>query len=68
MALQAYSLERVLAMTEERREWYFNHFAGYFPRSPQKRYAIRVGSVTLHSNDTMQLREQFNAHLKAVTT
>jgi hypothetical protein len=60
MSLASRSLEYVLAMNAAQRTTYFNRFASFFKDSPGKRYAIRVGSTTLHADDTMELRTLFD--------
>jgi hypothetical protein len=63
MALHALSLEEVKAMNENQRTAYFERYAGYFGDSP-KPYAIRVGSKNLMSDDTLDLRMQFDAYIQ----
>jgi hypothetical protein len=64
MALRAKSIEEVRAMNRFQRTEYFEEFAGYFWDSPQKPYAIRVGSTTMMSDDTMDLRQQFDHFIR----
>lgn len=64
MTLRALSLQDVKAMDKRGREKYFFAYAGYFPDSPAQPYAIRVGSKTFHSNDTADLRQQFDKYLR----
>lgn len=65
MALQALPFSQVQAMDSEQRTEYFERFAGFFSDSPRKPYAIRVGSRTLTSADTLDLRQQFDKLLEA---
>jgi hypothetical protein len=67
MALKALDLNTVKAMDAERRTAYFEKYAGYFPENPRLRYAIRVGSKTLFSNDTLELRLKFDHFLDNAT-
>jgi hypothetical protein len=64
MASPAKLLDDVLAMDNERLEEYFMEYAQYMEDSPNKPYVIRVGSKTLFSDDTMDLRKQFEAHVR----
>ena len=64
MALHAKSFEEVKKMTSEQRTEYFETYAGYFEKSPKSPYAIRIGSRTFHSDDTMDLRRQFDKYLE----
>jgi hypothetical protein len=64
MAPHAKSFEEVKALDAGGRTDYFEEYAGYFPDSPVTPYAIRVGSRTLFSNDTHDLREQFDKLLR----
>ena len=64
MALRALSLETVQKMDEKGRTEYFEAFAGFFEDSPNQPYAIRVGSTTLFSEDTWELRKKFNKLLR----
>jgi hypothetical protein len=57
MALPAKALDDILAMDKEGLEEYFMEFAQYMEDSPNKPYVIRVGSKTLSSDDTMDLRK-----------
>jgi hypothetical protein len=45
-------------------EEYFMEYAQYMKDSPNKPYVIRVGSKTLFSDDTMDLRQQFEVHVR----
>jgi hypothetical protein len=57
------SLREVLAFDDTQREDYFTRFAQHSPDAPRNRgvqYAIRVGSHTLHSDDTYDLKLRFN--------
>lgn len=47
------------AMSLEQRTDYFERYARYFADAAMK-YSIRVGSMTLRSNDTYDLRRQFD--------
>jgi hypothetical protein len=60
MAIPALSLDEVRTMTPEQLTGYFEKYARYFEDSPNKPYAIRIGSKTLLSDDTMDLRQQFD--------
>ena len=64
MALPAKPLDEILAMDKERLEGYFMEYAQYMEDSPHKPYVIRVGSKTLSSDDTMNLRKQFEIHVR----
>ena len=64
MALKSLTLETVRKMDKICRTNYFEKFAGYFPDSPSLCYAIRVGSTTLFSADTADLRKKFNHLLR----
>ena len=64
MALNAKSVIEVAAMNAKQREAYFFEFAGYFEDAPLLPYAIRVGSKTLVSNDTMDLRWKFEKYVR----
>jgi hypothetical protein len=63
MALHALELGKVKAMNDKQRFDYFCKFAGRIPDSPKLCFAIRVGSTTLLSNDTGDLRQQFESFL-----
>lgn len=63
MALHAKPLKIVAAMNATQRTAYFEKYARYFVDSPDKCYAIRIGSTTLHSADTLELRQQFDTLL-----
>ena len=41
----------------------FCRYAGYFEDAPECLYAIRVGSRTFSSNDTLDLRKQFTRRI-----
>jgi hypothetical protein len=64
MALPAKPTNEIVTMDEERLEAYFMDYAQYMEDSPNKPYVIRVGSKTLSSDDTMDLRKQFEAHVR----
>jgi hypothetical protein len=64
MALPAKPLDDILGMDKSRLEEYFMEYAQYMEESPNKPYVIRVGSRTLLSDDTMDLRRQFEAHIR----
>jgi hypothetical protein len=64
MALPAKALDDILAMDKERLEEYFMGYAQYMEDSLNKPYVIRVGSKTLFSDDTMDLRQQFEMHVR----
>jgi len=61
MALLALPLEAVRAMTPASKDQYFEDYARYFKDSPKTPYAIRVGSKTLFSHDTYDLKQKFLA-------
>ncbi len=44
----------------------FCKYARHYPTSPDAPYVIKIGSKTLFSNDTYDLREQFYRHLKSL--
>jgi len=64
MSLPADTFDEVKALDREGRTQYFETHAQYFEDSPDKPYAIRVGSRTLFSHDTHDLRIQFNKLLR----
>ncbi len=65
MALPSKSFDEVKALDAAGRTDYFDRFSRYFPDSPPtKPYAIRVGSRTLLSNDTHDLRKKFDKLLR----
>ena len=64
MALPAKPLDEIFAMDENRLEEYFMEYAGYMEESSNKPYVIRVGSKTLFSDDTIDLRKQFEVHVR----
>jgi hypothetical protein len=51
-------------MDKSARTEYFETYAGYFEDSPNEPYAIRVGSKTLFSSDTADLRQKFDKLLR----
>jgi hypothetical protein len=55
----------VARMTAEERWKYFQNFAQYCEDAPPKgpHYHIRIGSRTLYSDDTADLREQFEKYV-----
>jgi len=63
MALHALELDKVRAMNEKQRFEYFIKYAGRIEDSPKLCYAIRVGSKTLMSDDTADLRDKFDEFL-----
>lgn len=63
MPIGALALDKVLAMNEEQRMQYFFDFARFIEDVPKLKYAIRVGSKTLQSDDTHDLRVQFDQYL-----
>ena len=63
MALQALNFDTVKEMSPTKRTRYFENYAGYFADAPKEPYAIRIGSKTLHSDDTHDLRMKFDAFL-----
>lgn len=58
MPLQAQPLAEILAMDSRQLTAYFEEYARYYEDAPQRPYAIRVGSETLFSDDTMDLKTQ----------
>jgi len=64
MALHGLSLVEVKKMTKEQRTVYFGVFARKYPESQKNCYGIRVGSTTMLSDDTMDLRKQFDHFLR----
>lgn len=64
MAIPAQPLNEILVMNAKQREEYFMKFAQFMPDAPQKPYVIRFGSTTLFSEDTMELRQAFEAEIK----
>jgi len=64
MALRGLDLETVRKMDKSARTEYFETYAGYFEDSPNEPYAIRVGSKTLFSSDTADLRQKFDKLLR----
>ena len=56
-------LNLVRSFNEAQRFAYFCKYAGHIEDSPKLCYAIRVGSKTLMSNDTFDLRAKFDAFL-----
>jgi len=61
MALPAKPIEEIVTMNAAERTEYFEEYARFFEDAPQKPYAIRIGSRTLFSADTMDLKIQFTA-------
>ncbi len=69
MALPAEPLEALLTLDKAGRDTYFENYARYNDHSPPGRgcaYAIRVGSRTLWSDDTYELKIQFIRALAAI--
>jgi hypothetical protein len=64
MALPALSASEVVAMSASECFEYFAAYSRYVADAPDKRYAIRVGSVTLASNDTLELRVEFENYVR----
>jgi len=64
MALPALPLEAVRIMDKHERTSYFETYARYSEDSPLTPYAIRVGSKSLFSNDTADLRQKFDKLLR----
>jgi hypothetical protein len=65
MALPALDLETVRKMDKAGRTGYFENYARYSEDSPCcLHYAIRVGSKTLFSEDTADLRQKFDKLLR----
>jgi hypothetical protein len=63
MALPALALDTIKEMNSVERTRYFEAYAR-FTDSPTKPYVIRIGSKTLFSVDTMDLRQQFDRFLQ----
>ncbi len=59
MALPAIDISAVAALTRSEADAYFNKYARYFKDAPVMKYAIRLGSRTLVSHDTYELKEEF---------
>jgi hypothetical protein len=59
MALPAQDIKTVIRMSEPDRERYFMDYARYIETASKLKYAIRIGSKTLRSDDTMDLRNRF---------
>jgi hypothetical protein len=69
MALPSKPLEEVATMRPKQRTAYFEEFARFIEDAPRLKYAIRVGSQTIFSDDTMDLRKKFDRLLaRAVKT
>ena len=60
MALRGVPIEQAVLCTKSELFDLFCEYAGYFEDSPQTPYAISMGSRTLFSEDTADLRRQFN--------
>jgi hypothetical protein len=64
VALSAWALDIVVTLPKKALEAYFMSFASYDVFSPMNsRYRIRVGSHTLYSNDTMELRNKLEKYI-----
>src|SRR5438067_13314839 len=64
MAVPAKPLDDVLAMDKGRLEEYFIEHAGYMEDSPNKPWVIRVSSKSFFSDKKMELRKQFESHVR----
>jgi hypothetical protein len=64
MALIGAPLHMILRMDSKQLFKYFCDYARYMPDAPKFKYVIQVGSKTLRSDDTMDLRVQFDAKVK----
>ena len=64
MALPALDWITVKNMGLDERTAYFESHAQFFESGPLKPYAIRVGSRTLLSDDTSDLRQQFDSLMR----
>ena len=53
-------LAAILALDADQLFQYFSDNARFIPDAPNKPYAIRLGNTTFFSNDTYDLRLQFN--------
>ncbi len=63
MALPAKPVLDIARMNAEQRFAYFLEYARHIPDAPEGRgysYAIRIGGEMLFSDDTAELREQFD--------
>lgn len=62
--MRALSIGEVLALNQKQRTKYFEQYSRFFEDAPaHSRYAIRVGSTTLLSSDTYDLRMKFDSFL-----
>lgn len=67
MALLAKPIDEIANLrTVEERYNYFCEYARYMADAPNLRYMIRVGSETLRSNDTHELRIAFDKAVKRI--
>lgn len=66
MALNRLSADEIARMNAKQREAYFMKYAGYFPDSPNKPYAIGVGSKTFMEADTRDLRQKFEGYARSL--
>lgn len=64
MAIPSLPVEQVRAMNAKQRTEYFEEYARYFSDSSAAPYAIRIGSKTLFSDDTYDLRKKFDHFLR----
>jgi len=52
---------------DQRQLWaYFCDYAGYIKDAPKLRYAVRIGSRTLMSDDTADLWQKFNGYVRSL--
>jgi len=63
MAILGISIEAARRLKPAEIQAAFEKYARYIPDSPRLCYAIRVGSRTLHSDDTLALRLQFGRRI-----
>lgn len=65
MALPSKTLDEIASLrTAAERYDYFCQNARYMPDAPRLRYMIRVGTETLKSDDTYELRLEFDKAVK----
>jgi hypothetical protein len=57
--MKSYSIDELIGMDKTQLEAAFFAGAGYMPDAPKECYTIRIGPRSLHSDDTMDLRKQF---------
>ena len=62
--LPALDRDTILEMNHVERERYFMEYARYRPDAPRLKYAIRIGSRALYSEDTYDLRMRFEGMIR----